>query len=239
MGYYFNIFVLFLSLLLLKADVNAQNKNYAVGINSAFFNDKFSGGLSFLFLKDGKHRNSFVPSWSFNINYGILASKNIKQDLSAITTDSNGFGIKIDPSTFFSYDVSPFGFVTIQHKVKNIGLSVSIIKDFVINDYLFFGLGLGSTINKDKGFVVWYNPRTEERIKNNIDFNSNTFIIITEFGYYKNLSNKLLFTSVLRPYFSIPYGNRSTSTPNYMFDSSLPLIGNVIEISFSINYKLN
>ncbi|MDT8412791.1 MAG: hypothetical protein RQ875_10035 [Vicingaceae bacterium] len=224
---------------LITQSIKAQKTPLSLGGNFSVFTDKINGGVNFTMLKKGKQLSTYSPSWRVNINYGILASKNIKQDLSAITIDSNGFGIKIDPSTPFYYDVPPFGFITIQHKVQNIGFNVSIIKDFYINDFLFFGLGLGTTINKDKGFVVWYNPRTEERIKNNIEFNSNTFIVITEFGYYKNLSHKLLFTSVLRPYFSIPYNSRSTSNPNYIFDSSLPLIGNVLEISISINYKLN
>jgi len=227
--------------LLLLLSINsgfAQKTNYAIGANINGSYNKIYGGIQFTVLKEDKQYTT-RPSWIIQMNYGIYGIKHIKQN----EPDTTGGGLFFSNAETMPYDIPPnspttFGYYTKEHYIKNVGWNISISKEFKINKFFFFGLGFGTTIIKDKGYLIWVNPFINDIIKSNISIDVSTVYFLSNIGYHYDINKKWFVLIYLNLYFHTPINERSKDDKQYdTSDPTLPTLGTEQDLSISINYK--
>jgi len=232
-------FIIFSISILSLHSLKAQETKYSVGTNINAFRNKVYGGLQLTILKTEKKHKS-RPSWLFQFNYGLFGTKNIQQNIPDTTDGALIFQNSIE----MPYDIAPTdpftygGYYTKKHYIKNIGWNFSINKEFKINNYLFFGLGIGHAHIRDKGFLIWENLFTNSIIKKEINVDVSTIFFLSNIGYHYDFSEKWFLSVILNLYFHTPIRPESKDDKRYKTNSTtLPTLGTEQDISISINYK--
>jgi len=203
--------------LLLFGTVNCQKTIYSVGVNTSFLHNKFTVGAEFNTWNNIK-RDKYIPKLTLKINYGLLGYKTY-----AFQSDIP------DKNQILNYKEAYYSYF---RKEVFVGLDISFIKEFKINNHFFFGAGVGWTRIKDNGYELAYNPFTSDSIKTESILNFKTVSILSNFGYSVLLKNNLIFKSTLNFYFFVPYKNGK----QIYYDASMPNVGVELDLSVSLNY---
>jgi len=203
-------------LLLLSLAGTCKKTTTSLGANLNFLHNKIYGGLQFSVLKEQKLFKT-TPNWTFQFNYGIFGIKKTTENL--------------------SYDAHPPFYQTKEHYIKNVGWSFHFAKEFKIANYTFFGLGMGHAHIRDKGYLIWEAPYTNELIKKDIDIDVSTVYFLTNLGFHYDLNKRWHINAILNLYFHTPVTPVSKDDEQYILEGSLPTLGAEQDISISINYK--
>lgn len=204
-------------LLSLINTTKAQEILYSIGGNTSFSYNKITAGIEINTWNNAK-RDKYIPKLTLKINYGLLGYKttNINNNIPEKKQILN------HEEAYYSY----------FRKEVFMGIDISFLKEFKINNHFFFGIGTGWNQVQDKGYDLIYNPFINDSLKTNSTTKFQTVSILSNFGYSVLLSNNLIFKSTFNFYFFIPIKNGK----QIYYDASMPNVGVELDLSISLNY---